>query len=205
MDPDLPRIQSVLRYTAAGSSLRNDMQLVMISFTSGRVDRGGDGRTPLGIAMRAVLNLAVGHGEIRLDPASPSGQPIVEFNLLADPFDRSRLREAVRLCVRLGGHPAFREILGPRIAPTDGDLASDGALDAWLLREVTHTHHLSGTCKMGPSSDSMAVVGQDGRVHGLDGIRVADAAIMPDCIRANTNATCMMIGERMADLIAGGR
>ncbi|MGE3271171.1 MAG: mycofactocin system GMC family oxidoreductase MftG [Chloroflexota bacterium] len=205
MDPDLPRIQSVLRYTAAGSKLRNDMQIVMISFTSGRVDRGGDGRTPLGIAMRSVLNLAVGQGEIRLDPANPDGQPIIELNLLADPFDRRRMREAVRLCVRLGGHPAFREILGPRVAPTDADLASDDALDAWLLQEVTHTHHCSGTCKMGPSTDPLAVVSQDGRVHGLDGLRVADASIMPDCIRANTNATCMMIGERVADLIISGR
>ena len=55
MDPDLPRIQCILRYTAAGSDLRNDMQIVMNSFTSGRVDRGGDGRTPRGIAMRSVL------------------------------------------------------------------------------------------------------------------------------------------------------
>ena len=69
-----------------------------------------------------------------------------------------------------------------------------------MLREVTHTHHLSGTCKMGPATDPLAVVDQDGRVHGLEGIRVADASIMPDCVRANTNATCMMIGERMAEL-----
>lgn len=205
LDPDLPRIQSVLRYTAAGSDLRNDMQLVMISFTGGRVDRGGDSRKPLGIAMRAVLNLALGQGEIRLDPTNPGGHPIIEFNMLDHPFDRSRLRDAVRLCVRLGGHPAFREILGPRIAPTDTEFATDGALDAWMLREVTNTHHLSGTCKMGPSTDPLAVVHEDGRVHGLDGIRVADASIMPDCIRANTNATCMMIGERIADLIVNGR
>jgi choline dehydrogenase len=204
LDSELPRIQSVLRYTASGSKLRNDMQLVMISFTGGRVDRGGDSRTPLGIAMRAVLNLAVGQGEIRLDAANPAGQPIIEFNMLADPFDRSRMREAIRLCIRLGGHPAFREILGPRIAPIDADFVSDDALDAWISREVTNTHHLSGTCKMGPASDPMAVVNQDGRVHGLEGIRVADASIMPDCIRANTNATCMMIGERIADLILNG-
>jgi choline dehydrogenase-like flavoprotein len=155
--------------------------------------------------MRAVLNLAVGQGEIRLDPGNPGGHPIIEFNMLADPFDRRRMREAVRLCVRLGGHPAFREILGPRLFPSDADFASDDALDAWISREVTNTHHLSGTCRMGPPTDPMAVVDQAGRVHGVEGLRVADAAIMPDCIRANTNATCMMIGERMADLIASGR
>jgi choline dehydrogenase len=204
MDPDAPRIQSILRYTASGSDLRNDMQIVMISFSGGRVDRGGDGRTPFGIVMRSVLNLAKGQGEIRLKPDDPTAQPLIDFNMLVDPFDRSRLREALRLCVRFGGHPAFNGILGERFAPPEEAFASDDALDAWMRREVTHTHHLSGTCKMGPSSDPMAVVDQEGRVHGLEGVRVADASIMPDCIRANTNATCMMIGERMADLIVNG-
>ncbi len=73
-----------------------------------------------------------------------------------------------------------------------------------MRREVTHTHHLSGTCKMGPASDALAVVDQYGRVHGLDGLRVADASIMPDCVRANTNATSMMIGERVADFVRRG-
>jgi choline dehydrogenase len=54
---------------------------------------------------------------------------------------------------------------------------------------------------MGPASDPSAVVDQRGRVHGLEGLRVADCAIMPDCVRANTNATAMMIGERIAELI----
>ena len=72
------------------------------------------------------------------------------------------------------------------------------------MREVSTTNHISGTCKMGPASDPMAVVDQYGRVRGLAGLRVADASIMPDCIRANTNATTMMLGERMADLIRRG-
>jgi len=80
-------------------------------------------------------------------------------------------------------------------------LASDSALDDWMLREVSTTNHISGTCKMGPASDPLAVVSQSGKVHGIDGLRVIDASIMPDCIRANTNATCMMIGERMVDLL----
>jgi choline dehydrogenase len=70
-----------------------------------------------------------------------------------------------------------------------------------MLREVSTTNHISGTCKMGPASDRYAVVSQSGNVHGVDGLRVVDASIMPDCVRANTNATSMMIGERMVDLI----
>lgn len=204
MDPEPPRYQVALRYTAAASHLRNDMQLLMVSFATGRVDRGGDGRTPAGIVIQPVLNLSLGKGELRLQSSDPTLPPALDFDFLTDPFDRRRLREALHLCVRLAEHPAFTEILGARIAPTDEVLASDGALDEWMMREVSTTNHISGTCKMGPASDPAAVVDQYGRVHGLEGIRVADASIMPDCVRANTNATTMMIGERMADLIAQG-
>ena len=76
--------------------------------------------------------------------------------------------------------------------------------EAWLLREVSTSHHSSSTCKMGPSSDPLAVVDQFGKVHGLEGLRVVDGSIMPDCVRANTNATCMVIGERVADFMRQG-
>ncbi|HEX2186981.1 MAG TPA: GMC family oxidoreductase N-terminal domain-containing protein, partial [Chloroflexota bacterium] len=214
MHPELPRYQTALRYTspvtpggpagAGAAPLRNDMQILMISYATGRVDRGGDGRTPVGMAMLPVLNLARGQGELRLQSAEPTIQPRLDFNLLAEAYDRERLREALRLCIRLGEHAAFAGILGQRLAPPDDVLTSDEALDAWMRREVWHTNHCSGTCKMCPSSDPLAVVDEAGRVHGLQGLRVADASIMPDCVRANTNATTMMIGERLADLIVRG-
>ena len=72
------------------------------------------------------------------------------------------------------------------------------------MREVSTSQHISCTCKMGPSTDPMAVVDQYGRVHGIQGLRVVDASIMPDCIRANTNVTTMMIGERVSDFILQG-
>jgi len=84
------------------------------------------------------------------------------------------------------------------------DLASNDALDQWLLRNVSTMHHISGTCKMGPVSDALAVVDQYGRVHGLTGLRVVDASIMPDCPRANTNVVTMLLGERIADGIHQG-
>ena len=69
---------------------------------------------------------------------------------------------------------------------------------------VRTSHHASGTCKMGPASDPRAVVDQHGKVHGVQGLRVADASIMPNCPRANTNVTAMVIGERIGDLIRLG-
>jgi choline dehydrogenase len=201
MHPQLPRYQTALRYTAPGSGLRNDMQILMVSYATARVDRGGDGRSPVGVTLLPVLNLALGAGSLVLRSPEQSVQPELDLNLLAEAEDRARLRDALRLCVRLAGHPAFGGILGQRLAPPDAVLDDDAALDAWMLREVTHTHHCAGTCKMGPASDPLAVVDEEGLVHGLEGLRVADAAIMPDCVRANTNATVMMIGERIADLL----
>ena len=111
----------------------------------------------------------------------------------------------MRLTVRLSEHSAFLDIVIERMSPTADDLASDEALDRWLLANVSTAHHLAGTCKMGPTSDPMAVVDQYGHVHGLSGLRVVDASIMPDVVRANTNATIIMMAERIADWIKQGQ
>ena len=108
------------------------------------------------------------------------------------------------MCVKLGQDEGFKDIIEERIEPTDTELASDDALDEFMRREVTTGQHISCTCKMGPSNDSMAVVDQYGKVHGLQNLRVVDASIMPDCVRANTNVTTMMIGEHIADFIRQG-
>ena len=123
----------------------------------------------------------------------------MNYKYLESPWDRERLREAVRTCIRVLELGAFADIVAERLEPTDSDLASDDGLDACMHRTVTNTTHCSGTCKMGPASDPMAVVDQYLRVHGLEGIRVADASVMPNVIRANTNATTIMIRERAAD------
>ena len=95
-------------------------------------------------------------------------------------------------------------MLKERITPTEDDLASDDMLDAWLLANVGTQHHSSGTCKMGPASDPMAVVDQRLKVHRLSSLRVVDASIMPDVVRANTNATTIMIAEKAAEWIGEG-
>ena len=81
------------------------------------------------------------------------------------------------------------------------DLETDEALNEWMMRKVATSHHVSSTCKMGPGSDPMAVVDQYGKVYGVEGLRVVDASIMPNCVRANTNVTSMVIGERVADFM----
>lgn len=205
-DVQAPVIQIGLRYTVEGSYLRNDMQVSPTMLTSehrpAQVEISDDGNY-LGIS--AGLQLALGSGELSLQSADPNVQPFLDYNYLTDPFDRERMRKAIRLAIRLADHPAFKDLIVERVSPTDEELASDDALDDWLMRYTGTSHHVSCTCKMGPASDPMAVVDQHGKVYGLEGLRVADASIMPDCIRANTNATTIMIGERIADFIKGGR
>lgn len=202
LDETLPRIQVALRYTATGSHLRDDMAILINSCATGPV--AGGSVEPVGIRMMMALNLAIGAGEIRLSSPDPDSQPILDFRYLENEIDRQRLREAVLLCVDLADHEEFGSIIDRRIDLSDTDVESEEALDRWLLREVSTAQHISCTCKMGPESDPMAVVDQYGKVRGIDGLRVADASIMPNCVRANINATAMMIGERVADFIRDG-
>ena len=205
LDALAPRSQFCLRYTAEGSELRNDMIVIMSSFATGRVNRGGNRMEPVGVRMSVALYLAQGSGELRLTSRDPNVQPFLDYNYLKEPFDRQRLRDGVRMVLKLAEHEAFHEIIDARIEPEDADLASDDTLDHWVSREVSTAQHISGTCKMGPASDPMAAVDQFGKVHGLEGLRVVDASIMPDCIRANTNVTTMLIGERISDFIREGK
>lgn len=205
LDGLAPRLQTGLRYTATGSNLRDDMLMWPTSFATERINRGGDRMEPIGIRITASIYLAASSGEITLTSTDPNVQPFLDYHLLEDSFDQQRAREAVRMAVDFGKQPDYAEIIEERLEPTDADMESDDTLDAWLAREVTTGQHLTGTCKMGPASDPMAVVNQYGQVHGLEGLRVADASVMPDVVRANTNVTTMMIGERIADFMRNGK
>ena len=205
-DVQAAAMQVGLRYTVEGSPLRNDMQLSPMLMTSehrpAQIEIDDDANY---IGLSASLQLALGKGELKLQSTDPHVQPALNYNYYQEEEDLRRMREAVRLAVRLGDDPAFSDILLDRVIPTDDDLISDETLNDWLRRNSGTSHHISGTCKMGPDSDPMAVVDQYLKVKGVEGLRVADASIMPDCIRANTNATTIMIGEKVSDLIKEGK
>ena len=202
MNFEAPRTQLGLRYTATGSDLRNDMVLFPTTFSTPMGDITGPGED---FRMSILLNLAKGSGQVSLASSDPHDQPLLEYRFLEEQADVERLRDGVRLVVRLSESEPYRGIKKERLDPTDEDLSSDEALDAWLHRTVRTSQHLVGTCKMGPASDPMAVVDQYGKVHGLTGLRVADASVMPDAPRANTNVSTIMIAERISEFIKEGR
>ena len=177
------------------------MMLLMQSFINQRVNRSGDKMQGSGIRIISSVFVAESKGEITLTSTDPSEQPFLDFHLLESAEDRRRLRASVRLAANLLEHPDFDSIIEKRIDPPDSALESDVKLDEWLLKEVTTGQHLTGTCKMGPISDPLAVVDEYLNVHGVNGLSIADASIMPNTVRANTNATIIMIGERMAQFV----
>ena len=199
LDPGGPWTNLTLRYTATGSPTRND---VMISQAYPSGPPYGDASVGDDFRITCSLELPRGAGELRLASSDPHVYPVLDYRYLEDPWDRERMREAVRLCVRLLEHPSYQPLIEEMINISHSDLASDEALDGWLMKNLTTAIHMSGTCKMGPASDPMAVVDQYCRVHGLEGLRVVDTSVMPDVVRANTNATAIMIGERVADWFA---
>ena len=203
-DIHAPRLQTVLRYTAEGSNLRNDMLIHPVSYATDGMNYARPSADMVGLGMTACVYLAESAGEALLRSRDPRVQPHLDYNLLATEFDRRRMRECVRICLDIAARPPFSEFAAERVKPTDADLASDEALDEWMLQNVYTSHHISSTCKMGPDTDPLAVVDQHARARGVEGLRVADASIMPDCVRANTNATSMMIGERVAEFILRG-
>jgi 4-pyridoxate dehydrogenase len=137
-------------------------------------------------------------GDVQLSSADASAPIRVRHNLLATPHDISRQREAFRLGRRLANDPALDALRGSEISPRS-QIQSDADIDAHIRKTLTTVAHPIGTCRMGTGRE--AVVDPELRVHGIDGLRVIDASVMPDLISAHINATVLMIAEKAADLI----
>ena len=196
------RIQVGIRYTASGSKLRNDMFIHPVGHApeSGIYLDSSSGSNGFGIV--CALYLAMGSGEINLKSNDPHVQPDLNYNFMRDEFDLKRMREATRIAVKMGETDHLKgDIVTELITPNRKILDNDSLLNHWITKTSRTSHHVSGTCKMGVKEDNMSVVNQDGKIHHLKNIRIADASIMPDCVRANTNATTIVIGERIAKSI----
>ena len=148
----------------------------------------------------AIMNIlrSESTGSIHVASKSSHTQPAVRFNFLTAQLDCDVTLEAMRTTKRIMTAPAMRDIAKDEIAPGVNIQADDELLD-WVRKNAETTYHPVGTCKMG--SDPMAVVDDQLRVHGMQGLRVADASIMPTLTSGNTNAPSIMIGEKASRMM----
>lgn len=141
-------------------------------------------------------------GWVRLASGDPAAAPSIFFNYMSDVDDRVEMRACVRLTREIFAQAAFDPYRGEEIAPGAG-VVSDAEIDKYISRHVESGYHPCGTCRMGGGDDPLAVVGSDLRVIGVEGLRVADASVMPRLTTGNLNAPTIMIGEKAADHIRG--
>jgi choline dehydrogenase len=182
-----------------------DLQLQFQPFTvergtdrHGTVRRGKDnGFQPASTLVRPRVR-----GYVGLRSASPEAPPLIDYHFLQNSEDLRDIVAGARELRRIMEQPAMARIAGDQFEP-EKSCQSDDEWREYARRSVRGLSHPAGTCKMGV--DDMAVVDPELRVRGVQGLRVADASIMPVVTTGNTNAPSMMIGERAAELILGGR
>ena len=205
-DRSVPHTQVITRYTSSESTLRNDVSIQPLKMNSEHVPAYisadvDDSCFGLGV----ILQKALGKGELVLQSDDFKVQPILNYRYLELEEDIRRMREGVKVILEIADMKEYKNIIEKRIYPKDEEIESDEAIDRWIKSVVCSAHHSSGTCKMGPVDDDMAVVYRHGRIYGIDSLRVIDASIMPDVVSANTNASVIMIAEKLSDLILSGQ
>ena len=134
-------------------------------------------------------------GSIHIKSADPAEAPAINFNFMSSPYDREGTVAAMRKARELFATSPLANAVGDEIAP-GANCQSDEDMVEWIKNNAETTYHPVGTCKMG--NDPLAVVDNELRVHGISGLRIADASIMPTLTSGNTNAPSIMIGEKCA-------
>jgi choline dehydrogenase len=162
-------------------------------------DRPQDGLHKFsGFTMIAYQLRPESRGEIRLKTANPADPPAMIPNYLTDPVDQQTIVDGLKLCRRILGHPSLARFIAEELQPGPA-VASDIQLLDYARQRGGTVYHPTSTCKMGV--DAMAVVDPELKVIGIEGLRVADASVMPTVISGNTNAATIMIGEKLADIV----
>jgi choline dehydrogenase len=160
-----------------------------------------DPRTRELSVLLSLLNPA-SRGSVRLRDADPRTPPMIDPAYLAEPGDVARLVDGVRLTREIAARDPLAQISAGETAPGDG-IDGDGGLAAWVRGEVATAGFPYGTCAMGPAKHYKTVCDPALRVHGVPGLRVVDASVVPGALRGNSGAPVVAIAERAADLILG--
>ncbi|GMF45282.1 unnamed protein product [Phytophthora fragariaefolia] len=184
--------------TAPGK-VQPDLQVV---FSPCAVDERSQLREDIGHAMSGHISLLRGssNGTLKLRSANPRDHPDIDPKYMADEDRKVTLREGVKLTREIFAQNAFEEFCGEGISPRD-NIQSDEEIDAWIRKYAGAEFHVSCTARMGVDDNS--AVDPQTRVHGLEGLRIVDASIMPNIVSGNTNAPVIMMAEKAADMILG--
>lgn len=165
-------------------------------------------KSPKHFSMSPVVLHPKSRGSITLRTNDPLEPPVIKANYLTEPEDMATLIEGVRVCQKLGSAKVLKEKYGSRMdtEPVSDcgekyQYDSDEYWDCAIKHDTGPENHQVGSCKMGPSSDPMAVVDNELRVYGINGLRVVDASVMPMVPSGNTAAPTMMIAEKANDFI----
>jgi choline dehydrogenase len=142
-------------------------------------------------------------GHVRIKSPDPTAGADFVANSLADPADLETLVRGVKLAIRILEAPALARLVKRRVLPRPGVESDPEALRDYIRQTAKTVFHPAGTAKMGPATDVNAVVGPDLKVHGVDGLRVCDASVMPTLVSGNTNAPVMMIAAKAAAMMTG--
>jgi len=139
-----------------------------------------------------------GRGTVRLNTPDPLAPPAVLFDYLRSEYDMQAVMFGIRLCRKIAEQPALRSYIVQELSPGPS-ITSDAELAAYIRANGVSNQHPTSSCAMGHGSNT--VVDPRLRVHGIEGLRVADASIMPVAVGGNTNAPTIMIGEKAAAMI----
>lgn len=197
-DPDTRHTNCCVTYSS-GLADGGKRDMILIAFNHRGIGIPG--------AIGAGLFNAYSRGELKLASVDPRIDPVVEENMLADPRDMLRMMDAVKRLAVLAVQPALAGIANwIRLGDSQLSLPAaaalpDAELEAVLRRETGDIQHAAGSCRMSGVDDPEGVVNPDGRVRGIDGLRVADTSIMPSDCRANTHFTTVVIGEAIARMM----
>jgi choline dehydrogenase len=178
---------------------RPDLQINMFAWAVKTRDRHGVVAQPFSAFGLSPVHLRPdGRGTVRLKSADPMAAPEIRFNFLKTASDWTAMLEGVRICREIGRQPALKDFVVEEILPGPA-VSEDKAMRAYLRETGVSNLHPVGTCRMGRAVDD--VVDPQLKVHGIEGLRVADASIMPSIVAGNTNAPSIMIGEKCSDMV----
>lgn len=196
-----PFLQTMVRTTAKGSPHFNDMQYYMVShfdleiFPDLEVMAGSD----VIFGVMVVDQQPEARGRLRVTTTDPAAGPAIDLNFLSTERDIEKLSDAIRVCWDLLNHPDIVSKGDGFIMLNDRLINNEDVVRRYMRQSLDSGYHPVGTARMGTATDEGAVVDGRLRVHGTEGLYLADASVMPSIVNCNTNLTSIMIGERLAE------